>query len=462
VVGRLEGVTPVRGVAAVTAVYATAVAAVLPARPLWMDEVIQLWVSRLPSAGEVIAAVPTSAGAVPLGILAQHYVIELAGLSEVTARLVAALFGIASVFVTGLIAWRLGLRRPWIAAALFALFPLTLRYSAEGRVYSQGVFFSALATLVFVRLVGRTPWSARDPQVPQRPTGASAAGKGARPTAVTYAAIVAACAYSQPLSMVVAGAHCGWAALERKWRLAVWSAGAAAAAGLLFLPWALWARAGWKASAIYAETHFVFTAKTPLMLFRELCGAGYWGSGLLLILAVVAVRRVERPVVVFLGLLIAVPLAAGLAADAASNYFIAIRQFLWVLPAIAILAAFGVERGGRTGVLLAALLAAGCAWSSVRYFTAPAEDWQAAAGVLRTEMRAGACVSVTPVKFSHLYRFFAPELKTGEGCAKVAAAVAPYARAEDREGLLQRMAGAGYSLVRTERAGGSTVFVFRR
>ena len=50
-----------------------------------------------------------------------------------------------------------------------------------------------------------------------------------------------------------------------------------------------------------------------------------------------------------------VPIAV-LCGDAAFGYFIAARQIIWVLPAVAILAAADIERYPRTGLALAALL----------------------------------------------------------------------------------------------------------
>src|SRR6185437_14096964 len=124
--------------------------------------------------------------------------------------------------------------------------------------------------------------------------------------------------------------------------------------------------------------------KTPLMLFREVAGAGYWGSGILLILCILAfLNKALRTG--FLLSLIAIPIALALAADAASGYFVATRQILWVLPAIALLAAKGLGRANRLAAPLTILLTAVCVWQSYRYFSAPHENWQIAADALAAE-----------------------------------------------------------------------------
>src|SRR5205823_4353134 len=102
-------------------------------------------------------------------------------------------------------------------------------------------------------------------------------------------------------------------------------------------PWYFYAKSVWTAGITGAGVHFVLTAKTPLMLFREIAGAGYWGSGLLLILCTITAISARRNL--FLGLCIGIPVILALAADALFGYFVATRQILWVLPAIAIFAA---------------------------------------------------------------------------------------------------------------------------
>src|SRR5271169_5106821 len=58
-----------------------------------------------------------------------------------------------------------------------------------------------------------------------------------------------------------------------------------------FLPWYLWAKGAWSSGIAEQGFHFSLSAKTALMIFREAAGAGYWGSGLLLILFALAMAK---------------------------------------------------------------------------------------------------------------------------------------------------------------------------
>jgi hypothetical protein len=345
--------------------------------------------------------------------------------------------------MTGAIAWKLGLAHPWVAAALFSVFPLTLRYAAEARPYSQALFFSALATFLFLELAARP-----------RATLAAA-----------YAFVLAVMLYTQPLSILVAAAHCAWALFRRDWKPALYVSIATAAAGVSFLPWYLWAKSQWTETVVAHEFHFVFTAKTPLMLFRELAGAGYWGSALLLILCVCAAfhPRLSRSTLTLLASLIFLPIACGLIADAKFDYFIAIRQFLWVLPAVAILAALGIEKAGRAGVVLALALVLICGYNSAKYFSARQENFATAARALVREVQHGACLVVAPPHARPLYEFFAPELKQEpRDCRTTIAAVSPHSTEKDRSILFRTLANAGYSVARTQQTGGTTLLFLDR
>ena len=110
--------------------------------PLWLDEIMQLTKTRGASTAEVIAAVKLNAGATPLGYVVQQESLRLTGYSVRRARFPSALFETAAVFTVALLGDELGLEFPWLGAALFAAFPLTLRYATESRIYSQALFFS--------------------------------------------------------------------------------------------------------------------------------------------------------------------------------------------------------------------------------------------------------------------------------------------------------------------------------
>ena len=226
-----------------------------------------------------------------------------------------------------------------------------------------------------------------------------------------------------------------------------------------FFPWYWFSKTTWSSGIAGTGVRFVFTAKTPLMLFREVAGAGYWGSGLLLILCLMAIRRKSRDTG-FLLLLIGIPVVLALAADAMSGYFVATRQILWVLPAIAVLAARGV---GRNNKIVAVLLAAFCIWQSFRYFTAPRENWQVAADALASEVRRGACMVVAPPEQAYSYEFFRPEL-VNAACPALRTVVAftPYATDAERQAAIATLTAQGYSKQSGYSSGKSDIALFSR
>jgi hypothetical protein len=404
-------------VAAIFLVIALALGGTLP---LWLDEIIQLRETRNTTPAQLLDSLPHTPGAAPLGYLIQQTSLRLTGYSERSARFPSALFVAGAVFFTGMIAAELGLTWPWLAAAIFALFPETLRYACESRVYSQALLFSTLATWLFLRR-GMT----------------------------LYTLALIAAIYTQPYAIFIGVAHLAW---EPK-RSAAIPLGIAAAA---FLPWYLHASEYWSTGLTASDVHFAISAKTPLMLFREAAGAGYWGSGLLLILAVMAARHRK-----FLAYWIGVPVLLAILADAFSGYFVAARQILWILPAIAVAAALGIERRPRPGRPALALLAAVCVWYSFRYFTAPHDDFERAANALMTEVRQGACIAVVPPRDRGLYEFFRPEIADANCLApRVALVATPYTTPAEKQAGVARLLESNYRQESVSTVGRSEISIF--
>ena len=422
--------TPTRGALAVAFAYLGIATALSGVRPLWLDEILQLIHTRQPSANELMVQLPLDTGAVPLGYIVQHASMKVTGFSLRRARLPAAVFGAATVLVVALLGTELGLKSPLLAAIAFGGLPLMLRYATEARIYSQGLFFSALATLIYVRLANRPSWA-----------GAS-----------VYAAVLLAAIYSQPYAVSVGLAHLLWSVLHREWRVALLGAAAIAVVAFAFLPWFLWSKAQWTRNINLAAQHFSVSTKTPLVILRELAGAGYVGTGALLILSGLAIagRRFASRTRSVLILLLAMPLVIPLAADAWFDYFIAARQFIWCLPAAAILAAGACERRKTVTktvtTTLAGLLGVACLWSSFRFFTGPHEDWEAAATALAGQVQRGACLVVAPSDQARLYEFFRPELRDAH-CSgpRVVLASSPYTTREERRATIARLLPAGYA-----------------
>jgi hypothetical protein len=421
-----------------TAVYGVLVISLLSYKPLWLDEVLTLVEVRLPTTAQMMRELPFVPGSSPLTFLEQHYLLSVIGYSKAKSRLPAAVFGIAAVFAAGLLAMRLGMRRPWIAAALLGIFPLTLRYSVESRPYSQGLFLSLAATLAFLKLRDHpTLWRA-----------------------ALYAVFLTLAAYSQAFAASVMGAHIVWAIWQRQWRTAVYAAGAAAISIALFLPWVLWSKASWMGGIVREQSHFTFTPRLALVISRELIGGGHVGTILVLILAgmCLALRRLKPPSAGLLVLLVIVTFVGGLATDAAFSYFFAIRQFLWILPALAILAGAEIERGGKIAAVLTAVLVFFCVRSSVLFFHDQRENLEAASHAIAAEVRDGACLVTPPDGTVRLYRFFEPGLpEESHKCAKMVAAFSSYTLDPDRRALFSQLEAQGYTTRSTQEVGGVSI-----
>ena len=430
-----------RGAVAISAAFLLLAVGLSGVLPLWLDEILQLVETRSTTPNQLIHLLPRHPGAAPLGYIFQKAVFLMAGYSVRLARFPSALAASGAILVTGCIGRDLGLKRTWLAPALFALFPLTLRYACESRTYAPGLFFSTLASWLFLRLV-------KNP---------------GRPRAMLYCLSLTAAIYTQPYTIFVGVAQTLWALVDRDRKVAVWSAIAGAVAVIAFLPWYLWTKSAWQFNIEGAGVRFQFSPKTPLMLFRELVGAGYWGSGLLVILFIVAMvhRGAGDRWVKLLVMLIGVPSVLAVAADGMFGYFVATRQLMWVLPAVAILAAAGMERRPRAGLAIGVLLAVICIWQDVRFFTGPKEDWQAASDALSAEVRRGACLVIVPAEEIRSYAFFRPDLAQPHcPAARTVVAFTPYATNAHRAAAIYALNSRGYTKQSGTEAGRSQIDLY--
>ncbi|HET8549274.1 MAG TPA: glycosyltransferase family 39 protein [Bryobacteraceae bacterium] len=408
------------------------IAAVLPLRPFWLDEVLQLVGTRPErTLSQVVGYVPENPGSAPLGYVVQHVFLRWFGVSRWSARLPSALFALASCFATITLARRAALRHAWLAGLLFCCLPLTLRYAAEARPYSQAVFLSVAATLVFLGM----------PDSPRRRA------------LVAYAAVLVAGVYTHPFTLLTAGGHVICAVVTRRWRLASACAVTILFAGALFTPWVMYAGSRWQKTILLSHFQFVAGWKTPAMLFRELSGAGYWGSGLLFALAAIGARALPADTVVLLVGIAGVTLLGGIAADAAAGYFVAVRQFICALPPVVTLAA-----ARPVAPVIAALLLV-CAWKNAQYFRAADEDWESASAAIAAEVRAGRCLLVEPAGELRIYAALVPALSSAdcrEPARQVVLAVPPY---HDTQPVTLPK---GYAIQSERRIGGTRILILTR
>ncbi len=416
--------------------------------PLWLDEVLQLIETTSPSVHSMFQTLPRNAGAAPLGYLVQYGFFDLVGYSPFAARLGSAIFGAGAVFLVYWLGVELGQRTPVIGAALFALFPIVVRYSTESRIYSQALLLSILASLLF--------WKLRDRMSVGR--------------VVMYALTLTAAVYTQPYAISVGLAHLAWAVLAKRKDLMGAAVGGLLVAGASFLPWYLHARDAWAETVAISSLDFAVSVRTPLMILRELTGGGYWVGGACLVLGALALRgswmgggRMEGAARRFLLVLFVVPLAAVLTADVVFDYFLAARQFLWTLPALALLASAGIDRAVWWKAALGGVAVVASIVGTAKYFTATHENWNVAAQVLQQERgETDACVATIPASVFPVYQFFAPAVRREPCDRRVVVAVSPYGSVEEEERTFDDLRSRGYVQVSEASGGGSRFVVMDR
>jgi uncharacterized membrane protein len=242
--------------------YACVLAALLPVLSLRLDEIYDLIVARMASLGDVLAYVPHVSGNVPLNYILQFWAMSLLRSPVWAGRLPSAIFSVAACGGVYVLAKKSGLRWPILAVAIFALFPLQLRYALEARPCALGLCLTVWSTVAFLGVADRPE---------------------AAPRAVLYGLSIAAGLYTFPFTLFVALAHLTWACLARRWHLVLTAGIAVGIAGLVFAPWYLHSVAMWRESVTAGRLKDTIGWRVIPMILRELPGAGYIGTGLMLI-----------------------------------------------------------------------------------------------------------------------------------------------------------------------------------
>src|SRR5579872_2173285 len=125
--------------------YAATLILLIPGKPLWMDEIIDLSGVRGADLRGVLAFVPRNAGGVPLGYLVDFWIIRLFGYSVFVVRLPSVVFTVLTCAGVYILARQTRLRMPLLAVILYAVSPLTLRYALEARPYAQAACWSVFS-----------------------------------------------------------------------------------------------------------------------------------------------------------------------------------------------------------------------------------------------------------------------------------------------------------------------------
>jgi len=399
------------------ALYALVLCLVAPLRPLWLDELLQLSDTYRHSLAETVDRVAHNPGGVPLAYLAENLFVNGAEQPLYMAHafsIVCAVGGLASLIW---LVQLLGAAGGWPQVALlYAVLPISLRYAVEARQYGPALALSIGATALLVWLAQRPSW-----------------GKVS-----LYAVVLAMGMYTQPYVAFVAAAHLVWACRRGCFRYVL--VGGALGA-VLFLPWYLCARGFWAQAVTDAGYRSSLNWKTPLLMTRELSGGGYLLTAALLVLAVLGYLRTGMPSSSkrLLLLWIVVPVPFVLLADSLFHYFFAIRQTLFIVPPLCLLAGEGLQalqKGWRPPVAMA--LAVVAFIYDVRWFGHSKEDWRLPAAAARRLVVPGTCVLATPSSAADLYRLYEPSLPfcSEEDKRKASVVlVSPYATEEERDAV---------------------------
>jgi len=421
---------------------------------LWLDELIDLLGTQRQTIFAVIKYAATNRGGTPIWYLTQALATRALGFSAFSARLPSCIASIAACWGMALLAKRIGARWPTLYVAAFALVPLQLRYALEGRPYSEALCLSVWATVVFLRLLERETFL----------------------DGLLYSLLIALGLYTQPYLIFVAVAHVAWALanprVSAKARL--FAVGALSVAGASFIPWLLYARQVWPAYPA-PIVHTPFEPRVLFLILREYLGGGYWISlpVFAAILAGVRAGMVRSSVKLLLVLMILLPIGSALLVDHLFGYFFAIRQVIFILPSVVLLAGDGIEYiGSKMGGLMATgvallILITGIVYD-VRWFTRPREDWKSATAILRQSVDNGACPLLTPDLNTQVFLFFDPNLEHRlidasniSGCSQIAVVEMP-SSAEYSATIARRLADAGFRQRRVIFAGEPSVTLVSR
>ncbi len=429
---------------AILLIYALILFALSPLKPLWLDEIIQLTGTSGTTNSELIQHVARNAGGAPFGYLTQHWLISIAGTSLPAVRLGSILCAILSLAVLLWLADRLGVRGAMLAAALWMVCPLTLRYALEGRPYMQGVLFALLAVASLIRYgeTGRVVWV------------------GALTLSLTGAV------YSQPFAVFAPLGFAAYSVWKKKeFRYAAWTAGAFVVAGLSFLPWLIAVRMGWHDAIARAQGGFEVGWPLAAVLLRELVGDGYLASIPALLLAAWGVRKGFA-----LAAAVAATLVCGLVADAVFNYFLAIRQVLYLMPFLVLLMAEGAGNLGRrsqaAAVVLLALFFGASLGKDAKYQTDWREDWPKFTAAMQAATGEG-CILLPVDEEGPLYEYVRPGLK-GRFCSasqlakRVVVPANTYTPGGPERIAMERLTAQGYRQTAAEQSGFGRVKVFER
>ena len=373
--------------------YSVCLLLALPHLSLWLDEILQLFGTRDLSFNQLTAYIAKDSGQTPLGYMAQFAILHIFGYSIYSARILSVIFSVLACFGMMKLCARQGVVGATISGVLLAIIPIQFRYALEARPYAIALCISIWTSVLMLRLAEKTSVK----------------------RAVWYGVLLTLGFYTQPFTVFVGIAHLLWAVFTKgvKSRLTLLVFIALVFISISYIPWFVHQRNA--ASASIASLHLgpVVTLRTPLMIIRELFGAGFAGSVLIIAGVMIGVfsSRMTRNEKLFGALLVGVPLIAPIAADWCFGYFVASRQWLFSIPGFIYILGFWIAEIKILKLIYATIIAAVLIYFDLHWLLKPREDWAAATGLILQEIdEKNACVVFNPQSSVRLYEFFDPSI----------------------------------------------------
>lgn len=310
----------------------------------WYDEATQVTAATQPTLAEMFTLIRSHHAASPLNYLVLRVVYSITGHSEFVLRFVSLVWSVGAVALVFQTARVLtgGLELPFWSVLYAAISPFAIRYAQEARFYALSLLFAS-AVLYLALLTAKYPRQ-RSPRF-----------------WVTLALLTAGAAYTQILAALIVLpallAALAISSAQSRMHLLKWQVTAFGLGGLLFLPWYVF---GLKISAHlfgsrleWGSIYKVLSGLEVLPLFAnaiERIEGAYTGwlvlsSALAVWFALTFARRHPWGMALLVGVLACAALIAW--NNLRVNYFFSQRQFLFLLPARAILIGAGVMYARR-------------------------------------------------------------------------------------------------------------------
>jgi uncharacterized membrane protein len=401
-------------------------------RQLWTEELMQAFITRSSSAGELLHHLKQGMYfPAPIDYFVQMATTLVLGDSPWALRLHAVAFGTLSIWFFYRIACRLfGPRIAVYSAFLFAFFPLEYHYSQEARPPALFLFLTLVSYDVLLRWIegGMRRWSGGLLQclslvllmyqsflgllvamsqliglLAIAPSGAEGAdARGPAPAAADGGMEIAAIRPSRIARYLPA----------------------AFVAVLLFLPWI---RFAW-AKPMAAQPSEILDPRLILRMIKEVGDNSYAVAGLILAGAATGIRALlrhgRRRTLWWLLAWMLPSIPVLLVLEYWSGYFFSIGQILHLTPPLLLLSGYGLSYIGERMTILdrlpyrlsapalvfAALLCVMAVWISAVHWGRELADWRGTARFLASMARPGDAISM-PVVYN-LLEYYSPGLET--------------------------------------------------